>query len=277
MPPTYPEPDAVTSPAASPNSPSALFSIGQPAANGVAHGHAALANGPSPKLGTKVAAGRRAAARAAAGNAQGTSRRLTGWSGCSSQQCSNRYLLLIPKICARLLQCLCFERIHGMQDRNGWDIMRALAMIKSEYKHDPVTIKAVVAIEKRVRLVRANASATIAVVSLDTILAGMQQPPHCRQVGRDYFRIHPKGVGMMCVRSALPPLSFVSEYLGEMYSPAQWCDPSTEHIPQNVLERCRTAAQYAEVHPDAGLRCKTSFAKPRRMNCQTSTTRAAEG
>lgn len=43
------------------------------------------------------------------------------------------------------------------------------------------------------------------------------------QVGRDYFRIHPKGVGMMCVRaSGLPPLSFVSEYLGEMYSPARW-------------------------------------------------------
>jgi len=46
-----------------------------------------------------------------------------------------------------------------------------------------------------------------------------------RQVGRDYFRIHPKGIGMMCVRSSgLPPLSFVSEYLGEMYSPARWCD-----------------------------------------------------
>ena len=45
------------------------------------------------------------------------------------------------------------------------------------------------------------------------------------QVGRDYFRIHPKGIGMMCVRSSgLPPLSFVSEYLGEMYSPARWCD-----------------------------------------------------
>ena len=31
--------------------------------------------------------------------------------------------------------------------------MRALSMVKSEYKHDPVTIKAAIAIEKRVRLV----------------------------------------------------------------------------------------------------------------------------
>ena len=55
VPPAYPEPDAVTSPAAAPNSPAASFPAGQPA-DGVAHGHAALANGPSPKLGTKVAA-----------------------------------------------------------------------------------------------------------------------------------------------------------------------------------------------------------------------------
>ena len=40
-----------------------------------------------------------------------------------------------------------------LQDRNGWDIMRSLAVVKSEYKHDPVTVKAAVAIEKRVRLV----------------------------------------------------------------------------------------------------------------------------
>lgn len=31
--------------------------------------------------------------------------------------------------------------------------MRALTVVKNEYKHDPVTIKAAIAIEKRVRLV----------------------------------------------------------------------------------------------------------------------------
>ena len=34
--------------------------------------------------------------------------------------------------------------------------MRALAVVKNEYKHDPVTIKAAIAIEKRVRLVSAE-------------------------------------------------------------------------------------------------------------------------
>ena len=42
-------------PVADPTSP-ASFTTGQPTANGIAHGHAALANGPSPKLGTTVSA-----------------------------------------------------------------------------------------------------------------------------------------------------------------------------------------------------------------------------
>ena len=50
------------------------------------------------------------------------------------------------------------ERVLLWQDRTGWDIMRALAMIKSEYKHDAVTIKAVIAIEKRVRMVRVESN-----------------------------------------------------------------------------------------------------------------------
>ena len=55
VPPAYAELEAVISPVADPTSP-ASFGSGQPTANGVAHGHAALANGPSPKLGTKVSA-----------------------------------------------------------------------------------------------------------------------------------------------------------------------------------------------------------------------------
>ena len=53
--PAYAEQEVVTSPLADSTSP-ASFALGQPTANGIAHGHAALANGPSPKLGAKVSA-----------------------------------------------------------------------------------------------------------------------------------------------------------------------------------------------------------------------------
>ena len=120
--------------------------------------------------------------------------------------------------------CLSIGSFFVLQDWNGWDIMRALAVVKSEYKHDPVTIKAAIAIEKRVRLVRALAASYVCLMCSVRVLHLIRTTACHWQVGRDYFRIHPKGVGMMCVRSAgLPPLSFVSEYLGEMYSPARWC------------------------------------------------------
>ena len=43
------------------------------------------------------------------------------------------------------------------------------------------------------------------------------------QVGSNYFRIHPKGVGLLCARQqGLPPLTFVEEYLGEVHAPWRW-------------------------------------------------------
>lgn len=43
------------------------------------------------------------------------------------------------------------------------------------------------------------------------------------QVGTNYFRIHPKGVGLVCNRpEGLPPLTFVEEYLGEVHTPWRW-------------------------------------------------------
>jgi hypothetical protein len=42
-------------------------------------------------------------------------------------------------------------------------------------------------------------------------------------VGPDFFRVHPKGVGMVCVREGgLPPLTFVEEYLGVVHAPWRW-------------------------------------------------------
>ena len=43
------------------------------------------------------------------------------------------------------------------------------------------------------------------------------------QVGTNYFRIHPKGVGLVCTREGgLPALTFVEEYLGEVHTPWRW-------------------------------------------------------
>lgn len=43
------------------------------------------------------------------------------------------------------------------------------------------------------------------------------------QAGHNYFRVHPKGNGILVRRpSGLPPVTFVSEYLGEMHTPARW-------------------------------------------------------
>ncbi|KAK9818057.1 hypothetical protein WJX72_006388 [[Myrmecia] bisecta] len=47
----------------------------------------------------------------------------------------------------------------------------------------------------------------------------------CRaiQEERFYFRLHPKGQGVMCKREGgLPAGTFVAEYLGELYSPWRW-------------------------------------------------------
>ena len=45
----------------------------------------------------------------------------------------------------------------------------------------------------------------------------------CLQVGNNYFRVHPKGLGVICMREeGLPALTFVEEYLGEVHTPSRW-------------------------------------------------------
>ena len=44
-------------------------------------------------------------------------------------------------------------------------------------------------------------------------------------MGHDYFRVHPKGVGLVCTRrGGLPPLTLVEEYLGELHPPWRWAE-----------------------------------------------------
>ena len=43
--------------------------------------------------------------------------------------------------------------------------------------------------------------------------------------GVDYFRVHPKGTGVICVcPEGIPAHVFIAEYLGELYPPYRWCE-----------------------------------------------------
>ena len=43
------------------------------------------------------------------------------------------------------------------------------------------------------------------------------------QIGYNYFRVHPKGRGLVCTRpGGLPALTFVEEYLGDIHAPWRW-------------------------------------------------------
>lgn len=56
------------------------------------------------------------------------------------------------------------------------------------------------------------------------------------QVGHDFFRVHPKGVGLICLRpEGLPPLTFVEEYLGEMHAPWRWFEIQVHLVPAVLL------------------------------------------
>ncbi len=66
-------------------------------------------------------------------------------------------------------------------------------------------------------------SALFAAPAEPPALRAFPHPSPCAQVGYNYFRLHPKGVGLVCKRKGgLPPLTFVEEYLGEIHTPWRW-------------------------------------------------------
>lgn len=51
------------------------------------------------------------------------------------------------------------------------------------------------------------------------------------ETGHDYFRLHPKGVGLICSRKGgLPQLTFVEEYFGELHAPWRWFEIQVRHF-----------------------------------------------
>ena len=87
------------------------------------------------------------------------------------------------------------------QGSNGWDLHRALDhVIDRASRADPRDVNAATSL----------AAAQAVKNKLDL-------------VGPAYFRLHPKGVGLVCKRQAgLPPLTFIEEYLGEIHLPWRW-------------------------------------------------------
>jgi len=82
------------------------------------------------------------------------------------------------------------------QGDNGWDIFRALTDVKERAQKagDVASLIAAEAVEERAKV-----------------------------VGYNYFRIHPKGIGLVCRRQGgIPRLTFVEEYLGEIHCPWRW-------------------------------------------------------
>ncbi|KAL4445829.1 hypothetical protein ABPG77_009028 [Micractinium sp. CCAP 211/92] len=82
------------------------------------------------------------------------------------------------------------------QGDKGWDLLAALADVKQRARDagNEESAKAAEAVEQRLK-----------------------------DVGYNYFRLHPKGVGLVCKRKGgLPPLTFVEEYLGEIHTPWRW-------------------------------------------------------
>ena len=87
------------------------------------------------------------------------------------------------------------------QGKHGWDLHRALDhVIECASSAEP-----------------SDAEAATSLAAAKAVKAKLDL------VGPLYFRLHPKGVGLVCKRDeGLPPLTFIEEYLGEIHLPWRW-------------------------------------------------------
>ena len=57
----------------------------------------------------------------------------------------------------------------------------------------------------------------------DLVIEERYLPPNRRAAKRRHFRLHPKGVGVVCVKKeGIPAGTYVQDYLGELYTPWRW-------------------------------------------------------
>lgn len=116
---------------------------------------------------------------------------------CVSEDCTKQQVLdnSVQRAASEWIELVLMPAINK-QGAHGWDLGCALEdiLVKSEKEGDDVSLKAAEAIKKRLS-----------------------------EVGSIYFRLHPKGVGLVCKREeGIPPLTFIEEYLGEIHTPWRW-------------------------------------------------------
>lgn len=97
--------------------------------------------------------------------------------------------------------------------KDGWDMFRAMELIKEEASDSVVQITA----DRMLQLMQC--------LELSEWSPKPLTPAIRRRImdTTDNFRSHPKGQGVICMRpQGLPPGTFVEEYLGELYTPWRW-------------------------------------------------------
>jgi len=89
------------------------------------------------------------------------------------------------------------------QPTQGWNLNVTLNALTADYAPTSLTAKMAVAVRERLSL-----------------------------VGKDYFRVHPKGTGVVCMReSGIAAFTLVEEYLGVLHAPWRWFEI------QDILKR----------------------------------------
>mmetsp|Transcript_26094 Transcript_26094/g.85738 ORF Transcript_26094/g.85738 Transcript_26094/m.85738 type:complete len:1200 (+) Transcript_26094:70-3669(+) len=112
--------------------------------------------------------------------------------------------------------------VNGLNDE-GWDMMKAVEVLRARAQQ-----------EEKPSYVEAAKALSIAIQNLDErktlsmreaeAVARMEDaaPPSPAEM-RTHFRLHPKGVGVVCIRKeGIEPNTVVAPYIGELYPPWRW-------------------------------------------------------
>ena len=119
----------------------------------------------------------------------------------------------------------------SLQGAQGWDLRRALLALQDQPDAPPASTLAAQAVLSRLD----KASGLLSSLYREMVhiagtvhrsAANVFEPLFAAtrsQIGYNYFRVHPKGRGLVCTRpGGLPALTFVEEYLGDIHAPWRW-------------------------------------------------------
>eukprot|EP00668_Euglena_longa_P031445 GGOE01040647.1.p1 GENE.GGOE01040647.1~~GGOE01040647.1.p1 ORF type:complete len:963 (+),score=216.69 GGOE01040647.1:35-2923(+) len=126
------------------------------------------------------------------------------------------------------------------QGCNGWDMVLALQDVATAAasRGDIVTQQGADVLQRAILLLDAEESGRKGGRRAGASVAGYSSAS-ARSLPRTSFRVHPKGVGIICVNpQGIPRDTFVADYLGELYPPWRWFerqDVLKKHNPNQEL------------------------------------------